>query len=269
MIRAIYAEHRQLKKWCRIHPIDGIISDNRPGIFQPLIPSVYITHQLKVLSGWTTQISSFLHRKLIHRFDECWVPDLASEIKISGELGNANHYRIPVRYIGVLSRMIPQRLPIDHEVVCVLSGPEPQRSILEEQLITTFLDHDKSVLLIQGLVSSPKDIRTLGAITIVPFLNSRELEMSLNKSNWVICRSGYTSIMDLLVLRKKVFFIPTPGQNEQEYLAKRMEQLEFAPFCKQSEFSIEQLLRIEQFKGMKLEVEEPHFEKLFDLFDRK
>jgi hypothetical protein len=36
--------------------------------------------------------------------------------------------------------------------------------------------------------------------------------------------------MDLAKLEKKAFFIPTPGQYEQLYLAKKLEEEGIAPF---------------------------------------
>jgi len=83
----------------------------------------------------------------------------------------------------------------------------------------------------------------------------------------VISRSGYTTIMDLAVLEKKAYFIPTPGQNEQEYLAKRLTKLGIVPSCKQADFKLEKLGDIEKYTGLKnLDASAVNYTKLFALF---
>ena len=82
-------------------------------------------------------------------------------------------------------------------------------------------------------------------------MNSEELELAFNQSKMVLCRSGYTSIMDLAKLEKKAFFIPTPGQYEQEYLAKKLKKKGMVPSCKQDDFTLDQLLKTDLYKGLK------------------
>nr|MBP6558208.1 glycosyltransferase [Flavobacterium sp.] len=82
----------------------------------------------------------------------------------------------------------------------------------------------------------------------------------------VLCRSGYTTVMDLAKLEKKAFFIPTPGQFEQEYLAKRYKRNGIAPYAKQDEFRIENLLEIPLYKGLPLLNEPINWKQLFILF---
>lgn len=82
-------------------------------------------------------------------------------------------------------------------------------------------------------------------------MNSAELEMAFNQSKLVLSRSGYTTIMDLAKLGKKAFFIPTPGQYEQEYLAKKLKKKGLVPYCKQDDFKIDRLLEADLYKGLK------------------
>ena len=98
-------------------------------------------------------------------------------------------------------------------------------------------------------------------------MNSRQLEQTFNESEIVLCRSGYTTIMDLIKLEKKAFFIPTPGQYEQEYLAKKLKEEGLVPFAKQDDFRIEDLKEIENYKGLPL-IETPiNWKNLFQVFE--
>jgi hypothetical protein len=49
--------------------------------------------------------------------------------------------------------------------------------------------------------------------------------------------------MDLLRLQKKAFLIPTPGQTEQEYLARRCAEAGIAPFETQAGFTLANALQ--------------------------
>jgi len=101
-------------------------------------------------------------------------------------------------------------------------------------------------------------------------MNSSELETAFNQSKAVLCRSGYTTIMDLAQLGKKAFFIPTPGQYEQEYLAKKLKKKGLVPSCKQGSFKTAHLLQIDMYKGLQNVIkEEPNWQELFGLFKGK
>ena len=113
--------------------IQGIISDSRIGVFSKKVPSIFITHQLNVLSGNTSFLSSKMHQSIIKKFTECWVPDVSGPINLSGTLGHLPEINLPIKYIGLLSRMSQKELPKKFDILCLLSGPEPQRSILEKK----------------------------------------------------------------------------------------------------------------------------------------
>jgi len=249
--------------------IDGIISDNRLGINSKKVPSVFITHQLNVLSGSTSWLSSKAHQRIIMKFNECWVPDLDGPGSLSGKLGHLKKHRIPVKYIGPLSRMKPQQLPIKYAVLCLLSGPEPQRSILEEKLIKIFRGSGKKVVIVRGVVEEVVRKQEDSNLTVINFLPSKELEKLINESDLVICRSGYTTIMDLAVMGKKAFFIPTPGQYEQQYLAERLASKNVVPFCKQEEFELAKLDMVSGYKGLQGYESNKNLEHLFRLFERE
>jgi len=267
--KAISSEKKIITQLVNEGKIDGIISDNRLGVRSKKIPSIYITHQIKVFSGFTTFFSSKLHQHSIKKFDECWVPDLEGETNFSGELGHIKSSKIKIKYLGILSRMKKQTFPIKYDVLLLLSGPEPQRTLFEELLIKEFKGTQLSVLLVQGCVEEKQIKSQLENITCINFMKSTALEKAINESAIVVSRSGYSTLMDLAVLGKKAFFIPTPGQYEQEYLAYRMKKLKMAPYCKQKGFTLDKIKEIENYSGVFSEENSTDFSVLFSLFKGK
>ena len=156
-----------------------------------------------------------------------------------------------------------------YEIMVLLSGPEPQRSILEEKLLGEFKNYNGKVLFVKGIIEEEQTTTASGSMTICNYMTSDTLQKALNESKLIVSRSGYTTIMDLAKLGKKAFFIPTPGQFEQEYLAKRLSQQGFVPSCKQDEFSIDKLETMNNFAGFETVDDEVDFERLFDLFKGK
>ena len=53
-------------------------------------------------------------------------------------------------------------------------------------------------------------------------LGSYALARELASAALVVCRSGYSTVMDLVRLRCRAVLVPTPGQTEQEYLARHL-----------------------------------------------
>ncbi len=265
------AEKDVVKKLVTTGKIHGIISDNRFGVRNKAVPSVFITHQLNVLTGSTTVATSKMHQKIIKKFDVCWVPDVeAKTLNLSGKLGHIKGEPFPIKYLGVLSRMKKKDLPKTIDILVLLSGPEPQRSILEEKLKESLKNNKKEVLIIQGIVEKEQKWQQFKNIKIVNFMQSAELETTINKSEIVVSRSGYTTLMDLTVLEKKAFFIPTPGQYEQEYIAKRLKKLSIVPSCKQEKFTEKKLNKIADYNGLKtVATPELDFSALFALFQGK
>ena len=151
----------------------------------------------------------------------------------------------------------------------LLSGPEPQRSILEEKLLLEFMDYKGKVVFIKGVIAPEQKITIQNSLTIYNYMTSVELEKAINESELVVSRSGYTTIMDLAKLEKKAFFIPTPGQFEQEYLANYLEEKNIAPFVRQKDFRLEHLKLVENYSGFKLVKPTVFNKSLFSLFEGK
>ncbi len=266
MAKAIKTERKAVVDIVKDYHIDGIISDNRLGIYHKNVPCVFMTHQLQVLSGNTTWLSTKLHQKIIKRFHECWVPDNLSDINLSGKLGHTHTHDIPVKYIGPLSRFNKKERPLKYDVMVLLSGPEPQRTLLEQKLLKAFKTYNGSVLFIKGVIENEQHVSEEKNVVIYNYMASSELENAINESRLIVSRSGYTTLMDLTKLSKNVFFIPTPGQYEQEYLAKRLTKLGLAASSKQEDFTIEKLNTVSEFKGLSAMDYEVNFKNLFSLF---
>ena len=266
MIEAILEEKRLVKKWVKKHDIDGIISDNRLGVFSKKVPSVFITHQLNVMTGNTTWITSLLHQNIIKKYTECWIPDTLGTPNLAGELSHLKNPDLNIKYIGPLSRLHPKKVETKYDLMIILSGPEPQRGLLEEKLKKEIPLYNGNVLFIKGIIEKEQKKEQIDNVTFYNFMHSRQLEQAFNESNTIVCRSGYTSIMDLSKLNKKAFFIPTPGQYEQEYLAKKLKKEGLVPYIEQDLFTIKNLDEINNYKGLSEIKSELNWSEIFSVF---
>ncbi|RKS95110.1 uncharacterized protein (TIGR00661 family) [Flavobacterium limicola] len=268
MVRAILEEKKTIKNWIEKHAIDGIISDNRLGVISKKVPSVFITHQLNVMTGNTTWITTKVHQYIIKKYTECWVPDLAGTLNLTGKLGHINDPNIKIKYIGPISRLEKKLVPKKYDLLVILSGPEPQRGILEHHLKKEIVQFKGNVIFIEGNIESEQKTVVKEHVTYYNFMNSTELELAFNESEMVLCRSGYTTIMDLAQLRKKAFFIPTPGQYEQEYLAKKLEKEGLVPYASQVDFRIKDIEKIKNYKGLPRLDTSVDWKALFQVFEK-
>lgn len=266
---AIRKENKILQKIIEKHSISGIISDNRLGIFSNKIPSVYITHQINVLSGNTSWISSKIHQHFIKKHKECWVPDVFEGINLSGKLSHENSNLRNVTYIGPLTRFKKRNLPKKNDLLVVLSGPEPQRTLLEEKLLVELSEFKGSILFVKGLVEAEQKIASENNFTFYNYMEADELEIAIQESDYIICRSGYSSIMDLAFLGAKAFLIPTPGQFEQEYLAKKLKKEGSVPSCVQHKFTLDKLQKIDIYSGFRTYNFNQNWAELFVCFKGK
>ena len=268
MIEAVLEEKKTIKKWIRKYKIDGIISDNRLGVFSQKVPSIFITHQLNVMTGSTTWITSKLHQHIIKKYVECWVPDVEGIPNLSGKLGHIKKADFNIKYIGPLSRIHKKEIPKQYDLMIILSGPEPQRGLLEEKLKKEVLHYNGHVVFVKGVIEKDQQKEQIENVTYYNFMNSRQLEQTFNESEIVLCRSGYTTIMDLAKLGKKAFFIPTPGQYEQEYLAEKLEKEGLVPYAKQDDFRIDNILEIQNYKGLTQFNTAFDWKELFEVFKK-
>ncbi len=240
-------EKSWLKKICIQYKFDAVISDNRFGFYHKNIPSVYITHQLyietgnKILNHWAQKI----HYYFINKFSECWVPDAAQTPGLAGKLSHPEKLpKIPLHYLGIYSRFNKMELPKNIDYLFILSGPEPQRSIFENLIlkqVTQFAEC--KIVLVRGVPIGNEIKNTAENLLVHNHLPAADLAHLIQSAKQVVCRSGYTSLLDLVSLNKSAYLIPTPGQTEQIYLAKYLNGKNGFSFDRQEDFSLQNILK--------------------------
>jgi len=220
----IKRENRWLNDFLNREKVNAVISDNRYGLFSPKILSIFITHQLRIKTPFGEKIETIIQQinyKYINRFSDCWIPDFEKEPSIAGDLSNPKKLTVMhIRYIGCLSRFKKLNTAIiNNSLLIILSGPEPQRTILEKLLLNQLHSFAGKATFVRGLPAENENLYVAPNTRVYNHLIATELNKIMCESEFVICRSGYSSIMDIIKLGKKSIVIPTPGQTEQEYLA--------------------------------------------------
>ena len=242
ILLSAFKEHRWLKKTVREKSIDIVISDSRFGIYHHAVPCIYITHQLTIKTGnsFTERLAQKMHYHFINKYTACWVPDAAGEYNLAGDLSHPPKMpKTRVEYIGPLSRFEKTVGTKKYGLAIILSGPEPQRTIFEDLILKELEQYSGTCIFIRGLPGNA-DIKPCGneKIEIHNHLSAPALSEAIQRSDLVICRGGYTTVMDLVKLQHKAILIPTPGQTEQEYLADYLSSRHYFYSMEQDKFSL-------------------------------
>jgi UDP-N-acetylglucosamine transferase subunit ALG13 len=223
--RSLLQSVKRERKWLAANMenfnIKAIISDNRYGLHHPDVPSIFITHQVQIAGPKIAQgILDLLSKKHLSMFNQIWVPDYKGPTALAGKLSNSKDERIS--YLGPLSRFdrVTEGETSAHSVKIfgIVSGPEEQRTLFENELIELFQRDGRKAVIARGngnLMS-----KTIGNIELVSHVPDYLFQSYVRDAEIVICRSGYSTIMDLAHLKRKAIIVPTPGQGEQEYLAE-------------------------------------------------
>lgn len=229
ILTKIKEEREVVRTFTEKRQVHGIISDNRFGCYHSKIPSVFITHQLSLktpLGGPVDALATRINLHLVNRFQQVWIPDNEQSPSLAGTLAHPERtLPVPALYGGPLTRL--QKLntaKTQYRFLFLLSGPEPQRSIFEALLRQQSAQLEEEILLVRGIANGSDQIVKEGHLHVVDFADSTALSSFLAASEMVVARSGYTTVMDLASLGKKALFVPTPGQTEQEYLAKHLSE---------------------------------------------
>jgi spore coat polysaccharide biosynthesis predicted glycosyltransferase SpsG len=227
----IILEHNRLKRIIRDYSIDIVISDNRIGLWNSGIKTVFITHQLRIRFPepfrFLECIGIRINRLILKKYSVCFIPDLCGDLNVSGRLSHG--FRLPgnVRYIGILSRLSGLLNDVNSrsdKCTVILSGPEPQRSILKQKLTKILLSQRRPAVMLEGNPGKNYESYTLNNIVYYNHLSAFDTIRLLKESETIISRSGYTTIMELISLGCSALLIPTPGQTEQEYLAEYLSE---------------------------------------------
>ncbi len=267
-------EHLFLKRCVTKLGLDLIISDNRYGLFHKKICSVLITHQLFIrFPGPFGPLQNMVRKmvwRMISRFDQCWIPDLADpQRSLSNSLSHGNVSLTNHRYIGFLSRFAAgsakepggpastRREKTAHDdrqfdLMVILSGPEPQRTIFEHILISQIRELRIKAVMFQGLPAEIRQKKVLDNMTIISHPDDKDFITFARQTDRIICRSGYSTIMDLVALGKRALLVPAPGQTEQVYLARHLSSKGWFLHMAQKDFNLKTALSLfekKQFPG--------------------
>lgn len=248
-------EHVELETIVKRLAIDAVISDNRFGLFLSNVPCVYMTHQIGIMMPatlkWARTPVTSVQNALINRFSECWIPDFGGSENLCGDL--AHQVSLPQRtyYIGPLSRFRKlSNVKKGYDLIAILSGPEPQRTILEDLVLTQLRTKSIKALVVRGIPGADSETTITKGISTVSHLSSEELNRAILSAEVVLSRPGYSTIMDLAVLGSRAIFIPTPGQTEQEYLASLYHHRGLFYSERQEDFQLDRAMReVSRFTG--------------------
>ena len=189
------------------------------------------------------------------------------KINLAGDLSKPRILPSNTTYIGAQSRFEKWEEEKKYDFLAIVSGPEPQRTIVEKGLIKALKDREEKSIIVLG----KPELNTseqLGNLTIKSHLNAKDLNTAILQSDLIICRPGYSTIMDLAKLGKKAIFIPTPGQTEQEYLVENFMQKGICFAQNQSDFDLQTALdKSITFTGFTNTGNNTNWEKLFFLFN--
>lgn len=247
ILRVIKCEHHWLQNNIEQEKIDLVISDNRYGLFTKKIPCVFITHQINIAVPQSAMIEKLLNKinhYFIKKFTHLWIPDY-EENSIAGKLSKNTIHHSNLSYIGILSRFnFQENVQKKYKYLFLISGPEPQRNIFEQLIFNQIKEIKSPVLVIRGLPDSNPILNENNYITITNHLSKSDLQNAILQSEIIICRSGYSTIMDLIKLNKHAILIPTPAQTEQEYLASYLVEKKWFLILKQHEFIFKEIEKL-------------------------
>ncbi|MFA5418250.1 MAG: glycosyltransferase [Bacteroidales bacterium] len=223
-----------------------VISDNRYELSIPGVYSIFVTHQLHIqTNGWQKLFKSFITSNIkayLNRYDEVWIPDFAGTPNLSGMLSHPPiNIKLKQSYVGLLSRFAQINCSPGHpgyDIVVLISGPEPQRSLLENKLTKQALSLDIKALIIKGQPENSEEYQQ-GNVHFLSHANDHQIAEFIAGAGLVISRPGYSTLMDLAFLQKKAACIPTPGQTEQLYLANKLMEEKMAYCDSQKNFNLQ------------------------------
>jgi uncharacterized protein (TIGR00661 family) len=275
ILKTIRNENKWLKKIIAEYPINIVISDNRYGLYNKKIKSIFITHQLAIKTSLGFKTDAFIQKlnySFINQFNKCWIPDTQSEPSLAGDLSHPfKDPSIQIRYLGALSRFRNDGINSEKKhLLFLLSGPEPQRTQLEKMLVEQSKNYKGNIVVVRGLPTSKERLQFPANFTIFNHLPADTLKEFIAASAFVIARCGYSTIMDMVTMKQKCILIPTPGQTEQEYLARHLMKHNIALCINQKKFQLNAALQLasnfpfssEDFlkeKQLKQEIEQLNF----------
>lgn len=220
-------EHRLTERLVAERHFDCVVSDSRIGVWSRAVPSYVIFHSIhQIIPGrirWMERLVEWGQRRLLRGFTQVLIPDMEASGGLSGDLGHYPYFNWGAQrltYIGPLSDVRRPEVPQDLDYFFSVSGIEPQRSLFAQRVLAALPQLRGRIVVTLGDPVRKNEVRQIGEATVYGYLDrARQAEM-LNRARVIITRSGYTTLMELAELGKRALFVPTPGQSEQEYLAR-------------------------------------------------
>ena len=183
---------------------DMVISDSRLGVYSDNIPSFFISHQLrfslpsyiKPVETFSLYINEYFHKK----FERIIIPDNNPDtVCLSGKLclSTRRTTNMKAYYSGILCPSHKMDVPEDLDFLISISGPEPQRSKLEEILLRQVkkLPGEKVVLLGRPRDNFEKKLDR--HTTVKSYVSYEEKNLLMNRAKFIISRSAYTTMMEI------------------------------------------------------------------------
>ena len=248
-LRWFKRDHKTIESIVKSFGIDVVISDNRFGCWSEQVHSVFITHQLHIqipkVWRWTNPLISIFNNSYIKKYDELWIPDEENAPSLAGALSHPANVKIPTSYIGNLSRFkadYQHHTEKYNKYLVILSGPEPQRSIFEDIVIKQAQETKDNVLILRAKPDSHDLLSDIPEnVSVFNHVDDEMFVKLVESAEHIICRGGYSSLMDLVRLGRNAYLVPTPGQTEQEYLARHLSKIGYFNWCKQSDFQLDKV----------------------------
>ncbi|MDE2053533.1 MAG: hypothetical protein KGI62_02475 [Xanthomonadaceae bacterium] len=221
------SEHHLAERLVVERHFDCVVSDSRLGLWSRAVPSYCIFHSIHqrvpFFSSFTEWFVEWGQRHLLRGFSKILIPDVAEAGGLSGWLGHDPVFdwgEGRLVYIGPLSSAPRIDVEQDIDVFFSVSGIEPQRGLLESLVLQALPKLSGKIVVTLGRPRDEGRSRVVAGATVYSYLDRQRQAEMLNRAKLVVTRSGYTTLMELAGLGRKALFVATPGQSEQEYLAK-------------------------------------------------
>ena len=275
MFFSIKKEHCRLKKIIKKYNVNLVISDNRFGLWSKSTYSVFITHQVMIKMPKGLQFAEYfmhrINRFFIYKYNRCWIPDNENMPYIAGDLSHKYSLNGKTSFVGLLSRFdtkneINKNITEEKfEIIAIVSGPEPQRSIFESLLLNQMQQLTCKCLIVKGKPTEVQEKNEINNVVVISHLNTEQMRTAIKNSTYIISRSGYTTIMDLISLKRSAILVPTPGQTEQEYLAEYYSIRKMFVEIKQEDFNLKDAIsKLSVYSNFNLNPEENLLSKEID-----
>ena len=220
-------EHRMTERLVTERHLDCVISDSRFGVWSGAVPSYCIFHSIHqrvpFFSRLTESVAEWGQRDLLKGFTKILIPDVEENGGLSGWLGHDPDFdwgEGRLVYVGPLSSVKRMDVEQDIDVFFSVSGIEPQRGLLEQLVLESLPKLSGRIVVTLGQPRDGAQCREISGATVYGYLDRERQAEMLNRAKLVMTRSGYTTLMELAALGRKALFVATPGQSEQEYLAR-------------------------------------------------